>query len=109
MSKICVSENIFKGYVDRIKERFSARGYSENIVNEQIVEVFFGISFLVTLIKDLLSYLYSDEEAQKIFFPSPMVSNGRARKNKRLSIWENLLERNVDCGGCGNDRHTVFF
>ena len=35
-----------------MKEQFSARGYSENIVNEQIVEVFFGISFLVTLIKD---------------------------------------------------------
>ena len=68
-----------------MKEQFSARGYSENIVNEQIVEVFLGISFLVMLIKDLLSFLYSDEKAQKIFFPSPMVSNRRARKNKRLS------------------------
>ena len=24
-------------------------------------------------------------------------------------IKDYLLERNVDCGGCGNDRHTVFF
>ena len=51
----------------------------------KLLKFFFGISFLVTLIKDLLSFLYSDEEAQKIFFPSPMVSNRRARKNKRLS------------------------
>ena len=63
----------------------SARGYSENIVNEKIVEVFFGISFLVTVIKDLFSFLYRDEEVQKIFFPSPMVSYRRARKNKRLN------------------------
>ena len=68
-----------------MKEWFSARGYSENIANEEIVEVFFGISFLVTLIKDLFSFLYSDEEVQKIFFPSPMASYRRARKNKRLN------------------------
>ena len=68
-----------------MKEWFSARGYSENIVNEKTVEVVFGISFLVAVIKDLFSFLYSDEEVQKIFVRSPMVSCRRARKNKRLN------------------------
>ena len=110
MSKIFSSEKDFKGYLDPIKEWFSVRGYSENIANEEIVEVFLAFLFLVTLIKDLPSFLYSDEEVQKIFFPSPMVSYRRARKNKRLKRSRlHPLERNVDCGDCGNYRYTFFF
>ena len=70
-----------------MKEWFLARGYSENMVNEQIIKVFFFfcIPFEVKLNKYLLSFLYSDEEVQKIFLPSPMVSYRSARKNKRLN------------------------
>ena len=73
-----------------MKEWFLARGYSENVVNEQIIKVFFFffffcIPFEVKLNKYLLSFLYSDEEVQKIFLPSPMVSYRSARKNKRLN------------------------
>ena len=72
-----------------MKEWFLARGYSENVVNEQIIKVsfffFLCIPFEVKLNKYLLSFLYSDEEVQKIFLPSPMVSYRSARKNKRLN------------------------
>ena len=72
-----------------MKEWFLARGYSENVVNEQIINFFFFfffcIPFEVKLNKYLLSFLYSDEEVQKIFLPSPMVSYRSARKNKRLN------------------------
>ena len=71
-----------------MKEWFLARDYSENVVNEQIIKVsffFFCIPFEVKLNKYLLSFLYSDEEVQKIFLPSPMVSYRSARKNKRLN------------------------
>ena len=72
-----------------MKEWFLARDYSENMVNEQIIKVlfffFFCIPFQVKLNKYLLSFLYSDEEVQKIFLPSPMVSYRSARKNKRLN------------------------
>ena len=56
-----------------MKEWFLVRDYSENVVDEQIIKVFFWHSLVVKLIKDLLSFLYSDEEVQKIFLPSPMV------------------------------------
>ena len=39
----------------------------------KLLKYFFGIPLVVKLIKDLLSFLYSDEEVQKIFLPSPMV------------------------------------
>ena len=62
------------------------------MVNEQIIKVsfffsffFFWIPFEVKLNKYLLSFLYSDEEVQKIFLPSPVVSYRSARKNKRLN------------------------
>ena len=73
-----------------MKEWFLARDYSEIVVNEQIINVsffffFFCIPFEVKLNKYLLSFLYSDEEVQKIFLPSPMVLYRSARKNKRLN------------------------
>ena len=102
LSRICSSEKDFKGHVDRMKEWFLARYYPENVVNEQINEIVFGKSqpgrknsennvlFVVTyhpkvkklgkLIKDLLPFLYSDEEVQNVFSPPPMVSYRSARK-----------------------------
>ena len=74
-----------------MKEWFLARDYSESVVNEQIIKVsfsfffFFCIPFEVKLNKYLLSFLYSDEEVQKIFWPSPMMSYRSARKNKILN------------------------
>ena len=79
-----------------MKEWFLARDYPENMRNEQINKVVFGksqssrknsengVPFVVTchLIKDLLSFLYSDEEVQKVFSPPPMVSYRSARKIK---------------------------
>ena len=91
LSRICSSEKDFKGHVDRMKEWFLARDYSENVVNKQSIKVsfffffFFCIPFEVKLNKYLLSFLYNDEEVQKNFWPSPMVSYKSARKNKRLN------------------------
>ena len=81
-----------------MKEWFLATDYPKNMVNEQINKVVFGKShisrknFVVTyhlkslkfgkLIKDLLPFLYSDEEVQKFFSPPPMVSYRSARKIK---------------------------
>ena len=131
MSSICSSEKDFKGHVDRMKDWFLARNYAKNVVNEQINKVFFGknkpgrknsengVPFAVTyhpkfkklgkLIKDLLSFLYSDEEVQKVFSPPPMVSNRSAKKIKDYIVRSKLylLERNVGCGGCGNGKCQV--
>ena len=61
------------------------------------------------LIKDLLPFLYSDEEVQKVFSPPPMVSYRSARKIKYYIVRSKLypLERNVGCGGGGNGRYQV--
>ena len=91
LSRIHSSEKDFKGQVDRMKEWFLARDYQENVVIEHIDKVAFGktqfsrknsengIPFVVIyhlkvkklrkLIKDLLPFLYSDEEVQKVFSP----------------------------------------
>ena len=60
------------------------------------------------LIKDLLPFLCSDEEVQKVFSP-PVVSYRSARKIKYYIVRSKLYprERNVGCGGCGNGRCQV--
>ena len=74
--------------------------YPENVVNKQLKKVVFGhsqlnrknseyeIPFVLNyhskvkkhgkLIKDLLLFLYSDEEVQNVFSPLPMVRASRA-------------------------------
>ena len=95
-----------------MKEWFLARDYPENVVNEQINKVVFGksqpsrknsekdIPFVVTyhpkikklgkLIKDLLPFLYSDDDVQKFFSSPPMVSYRRARKIKDYIVRSKL-------------------
>ena len=131
LSRICSSEKDFKGHVDRMKVWFLARDYPENVVNEQINKVVFGknqpsrknsengVPFVVTyhrrvkklgkLIKDLLPFLYNDEEVQNVFSPPPMVSYRSARKIKDYIVRSKLypLKRNVVSGGCGNGRFQV--
>ena len=53
--------------------------------------------------------MYSDEEVQKVFSLPPMVSYRSARKINYYIVKSTLypLERNVDCGGCGNGRCQV--
>ena len=111
-----------------MKDWILARDYLENVIYEQINKVIFGksqprgknsengIPFVVTchpkvkklrkLIKDLLPFLYSDEEVQKVFLPPPYRS---VRKIKDYIVRSKLypLERNVGCGGCGNGRCQV--
>ena len=78
-----------------MKKWFLARGYPKIVVNNQIDKVVFGrdqsveknlesgIPFVTTydkvkelgkLIRDLLPFLYSDREVQKVFSPPPIVS-----------------------------------
>ena len=106
-----------------MKEWFLTRDYQENVINDQSNRIAFGksqpsrknsengIPLVVTyhpkvkklgkLIKDLLPFLYSDEEVQKVFSPPPMVSYRSARKIKDYLVRSKLypLERNVGCGG----------
>ena len=113
-----------------MKEWFLARDYPKNVVNKQFNKVVFGKSqpsrknsqndaiFVVTyhlkfeklgkLIKDLLLFLYRDEEVQNVFSP-PMVSYRSARKIKYYIVRSKLypFERNVGCGGFGNGRCPV--
>ena len=72
----------------------------------KLIKFFFGIPFVVTLIKDLLPFFYSVEE---MFLPSPVVSYRSARKIKDYIVRSKLypLERNVGGGGCGNGRCQV--
>ena len=64
---------------------------------------------LEKLIKDSLPFLYSDEEVQKFFSPSPMVSYRGARimKNYIVRSKLHLLKIDVGYGGCGNGRCQV--
>ena len=130
MNRICSSEKDFKGHVDRMKEWFLAKDYQENVVNERINKVVFGksqpsrnnsengISFVYLspkvkkpgkLIKDLLLFLYSDEEVQNVFSLPPMVSYRSATKIRDYIVRSKLYshERNVGCGSCENGRCQV--
>lgn len=94
-NRISLSEKDFKAHYCRIKNRFLANFYPEKLVNDQIHKIVFvknapikklsesGILFEFTchpkindinkLIKDLLQFLYSDKEVQKVFSPPPIV------------------------------------
>ena len=98
VNRICSSEKDFKTHVSHMEEWLLARGYSEIVVNNQIDKVVFGrdqsvkkilesgIPFITTyyytkvkkelgrLTRDLLPFLYSDGEVQKVFSPPPIVS-----------------------------------
>ena len=100
-------------------------------MNEQINKIVFGksqprvknfengISFLVTyhsnvkklgkLIKDLLSFLYSNEEGLNVFSLPPIVSYRRIRKMKDYIVRSKLYlpEGNLGCESCGNGRCQV--
>ena len=78
-----------------------------------------GIPFITTylpkvkelgkLIRDLLLFLYSDGEVQKIFSPPPIVSYRSATKIKDCIVRSKLylVERKVGCRRCGSSRCEV--
>ena len=98
-------------HVSHMKEWFLAKGYPE-IVNNQIDKVVFGrdqsvkknlesgIPFVTTyhskvkefgkMISDLISFLYSDGEVQKVFSPPRIVSYRSARKIKDYIVRSKL-------------------
>ena len=102
-----------------MKEWFLSRGYLEKVVNDQIGKVVFGknppvkkssingIIFVATnypkvkdlgkLIKDLLPFLYSDNEVEKAFSSPPIASYRNARKTKDYIVRSKLypVERSV--------------
>ena len=61
------------------------------------------------LIRDVLPFLYSDGEVQKIFSPSPIVSYRITRKTKDyiLRSKQHPVERKVEYHGCGSSRCQV--
>ena len=111
-----------------MKEKFLVRGYPEKLVNDQIDKLVFGVNppvkkssesrirFVGTyhlnvedlgkLIKDLLTFLYSDEEVEKVFSPPPIASYSIVRKIKDYIVRSKLypVERCVGCRGCGVPR-----
>ena len=104
VSRICSSDKDFEAHICRIKKWFLVGCYPEKVVNDEIEKAVFGknppikkssesgIPFLATyhpevkdlskLIKYLLPFLYSDEEVEKIFSLSQIVSYRRVRKRK---------------------------
>ena len=115
-----------------MKEWFLARGYPEIVASNQINEVVFGrdqfvkkkigeigIPFVTTfrpkfkglgkLIRDLLPFLYSNGEVQKVFSPSPIAFYRSAKKIKYYIVRSKLytVERKVGCRGCGSSRCQV--
>ena len=95
INRICLSEKDFKAYFCRMKKWFLANVYPEKVINDQVDKIVFannspikkssenGIPFVFTsypiindfnqLIKDLLQLLYSDEEVEKVFSPTPIT------------------------------------
>ena len=118
-------------HVSHMKEQFLARGYHEIVVNNQIDKVVFGrnhsvkknlesgIPFVNTyhpnvkelrkLIRDVLPFLYSDGEIQKVFSHPLIVSYRSARKIKDYIVRSNLypVERKVGCRWCGSSQCHV--
>ena len=70
------------------------------VLNQQMVTNTSLISCLIP--KDLLPFLYSDEEVEKVFSPLPIASYRSARKIKDYIFRSKLypVERNVGCRGC---------
>ena len=117
--------------ISHMEQWFLAKGYSEIVVNNQIDKVVFvreqsvkknlesGIPFITTyhpkvkelrkLIRDLLPFLYSDGEVQKVFSPPPIVSYRSARKIRDCIVRSKLylVERKVGCRRCGSSRCEV--
>ena len=62
------------------------------------------------MIRDLLPFLYSDYEVQRIFSPPPIVSYRSTRKLKDYIVRYKLypVERKVGCRGCGRFRCHFF-
>ena len=109
-----------------MKEWFLARGYPE--IDNQIDKVVFGrdesvkknledgILFVATYqlkvkklgkrIRDLLPFLYSDGEVQKVFSHPPIVSYRSERKIKDYIVRSKLypVERKVGCRRCDSPR-----
>ena len=114
-----------------MEEWFFAIGYPEIVVNNQIDKAAFGsdqfvqknwesgIAFVTTyhpkvkelgkLIRDLLPFLYSDGEFQKVFSPPPIVSYRSGKKIKGYIVRSKLypVERKVVCRRCGSSRCQV--
>ena len=61
------------------------------------------------LIKDLLSFLYSDEEVEMVFSSPPIASYRSTRKIKYSTVRSKLypVKRSVGCRGCGGSRCQV--
>ena len=131
VNRICSSEKDFKTHVSHMEEWFLARGYSKIVVNNRIDKVVFGrdqsvkknlesgIPFITTylpqlkelgkLIRDLLPFLYSDGEVQKVFSPPPIVSYRSAREIKDCIVRSKLylVERKVGCRRFDSSRCEV--
>ena len=114
-----------------MEEWLLARGYSKIVVNNQIDKVVCGrdqsvkrnlesgIPFITTchpkvkelgkLIRDVLPFLYSDREVQKVFSPPPIVCYRSARKIKDCIVRSKLylVEKNVGCQRCGSSTCEV--
>ena len=116
-----------------MKEWFLASDYSQIVLKNQIDQVVFGrdesvkktlesgIPFFTTcrhpkvkelgkLTRDLLPFLYSNEEVQKVFSTPSMVSYRSARNMKDYTRRSGLhpVERKVGCPAYGNSRCQVF-
>ena len=61
------------------------------------------------LIRDLIPFLYSDGEVQKVFSPPPIISYRSARKMKDYIVRSKLypVERKVNCRECGSSQCQV--
>ena len=131
VNRICSSEKDFKTHVSHMEERFLARDYSKIVVNNRIDKVVFGrdqsvkknlessIPFITTylpklkvlgkLIRDLLPFLYSDGEVQKVFSPPPIVSYRSEREIKDCIVRSKLylVERKAGCRRFDSSRCEV--
>ena len=120
VSKICLSDKDFGVHICRMKKWFLVKGYPDKMLNDQIDKVVCGknpsvkkssesrIPFVAAyhlgkLVKYLFSFLYSDEEVNKIYSLSQIVSNRRVKKKKDYIVIFKMypVESSVGCEGYG--------
>ena len=104
MSRICYYKTDFEKHLVDMKSWFQARGYPSGLIQKEMNKVKFsghwdknkakkkskGVPLVITfhpLLKDVgsiiyknLYLLYTDQEAQRVFLPGPMITFCSARK-----------------------------
>ena len=124
MSRICSYKTDFEKHLVDMKSWFQARGYPSGLIQKEMNKVKFsghwdknkakkkskGVPLVITfhpLLKDVgniihknLYLLYTDQEAQRVFTPGPMITFRSARKLSSYLVRAKLYPLERTAGSC---------